>query len=408
MNVKLTAFISSCAIVAIIGAAGCQDSKVVETKNEGKQAQPALTFMLSQAQFTRDANGKPSPGAAKLRLITVRGGETSERILEDEESRVFHKALCTTTNDQTSVWTIGATGAHLKEWRLGDLSLAKTHYSGKFGGKWDRLRDIETLKDGQGRDLWAVATHDQGHVLIVDTQKGTSQTLHTEETTFVHEVEVGDLNGDGLDDFATTPSKPNKAGKSQPGRVDAYLQKPDGSFERAVALSADNRHAKEILVADWNLDGRAELYVVLEGRLGPNRELIKPVEVVRVELRDGRWAETGRTAIPGAKQARVLLLANIDTDRLNELVVTTMRAGIWAIHSYDEPVTQLISGKLSSGFEHAAAAVDVDNDGIAELFVSSEDQDQFTQWSLSDGRWNSSRLTDLGKSEITWSVELCN
>ena len=166
------------------------------------------------------------------------GEKTKMRILEDEESRVFHKAICTKTADTTSLWTIGATGAHLKEWNLEDLSPMKTHYSGKFGGKWDRLRDIEHLKGADGQDLWAIATHDQGHVLVIDKTTGAVTTLHTEKTTFVHEVEVGDFNGDGLQDFATTPSKPNKSGKSQPGRVDAYLQAKDGSFKRMKALGA--------------------------------------------------------------------------------------------------------------------------------------------------------------------------
>ena len=407
MNVKLSTLHLLGSILLLASLPACTGPSEPPSAPPASEPNEAVTLMLAQAQFTRDANGKPSPGAAKLRVVTLKDNSISERILEDDESRVFHKALCKTGPQGTSLWTIGATGAHLKEWDLEGLKLSKTHYSGKFGGKWDRLRDFEPLKGAKGNALWAVATHDQGHVLVIDQLTGEATTLHTEDTTFVHEVEVGDLNGDGLEDFATTPSKPNKAGKSQPGRVDAYLQAADGSFTREVALSAANRHAKEILVTDWNLDGKAELYVVLEGKLGPKRELVDPVQVVRVEHQAGKWLETGRVSIPRAKQARVLLSANIDDDRNPELVVTTMRSGIWSIDSYDQPAQQLISGKLSSGFEHAAAAIDTDKDGIAELYVTSEDQDQFNKWSYKDGRWSSQRLRGLGKSEITWSIEHC-
>ncbi len=408
MNVKSIAIQLLWLSIVAIGLPACSKPAEDASKTTKPEVAPSFTFLLSQAQFTRDANGKPSPGAAKLRIVTVENNSVSERILEDPESRVFHKALCRAGAQGTSLWTIGATGAHLKEWNLSDLTPIKTHYSGKFGGKWDRLRDFETLKSATGEHLWAVATHDQGHVLTFNPTSGAASMLHDEKTTFVHEVEVGDLNGDGLEDFATTPSKPNKAGKSQPGRVDAYLQASDGTFKRAAALSAANRHAKEILVTDWNLDGTAELYVVLEGRLGPQRELVKPVEIVRVEHRDGKWLETGRVAIPRAKQARVLLSANVDEDRNPELIVSTMRSGIWAIDDYGQPARQLISGKLSSGFEHAVTALDTDGDTIAELFVTSEDQDHFSKWSYRDGRWSSQRLRELGKSEITWSIEHCN
>ena len=407
MTGNLSTIVALCLSLILGGAVACQNTAEAPAETPKPSQSKETTFLLSQAQFSRNAEGKPAPGAAKLRIVEMSGEKTKMRILEDEESRVFHKAICTKSADTTSIWTIGATGAHLKEWKLEDLSPIKTHYSGKFGGKWDRLRDIEHLRGADGQDLWAIATHDQGHVLVIDKTTGAVTTLHTEKTTFVHEVEVGDFNGDGLQDFATTPSKPNKSGKSQPGRVDAYLQAKDGSFKRMKALGAQNRHAKEILATDWNGDGTAELYVVLEGELGPSRKLVKPVDIVRAEIQQGEWVETGRVSIPRAKQARVLLAANVDSDATPELVVTTMRSGVWALDSYDAPARLLISGKLSSGFEHAAAAVDVDDDGVSELLISSEDQDALNQWKLDNGRWTATRLATLGKSEITWSIELC-
>ena len=405
---KLSISLASCLLVFGF-TVSCQSSnnEVVETKKpQTKQDSAAqVTLLLSQAQFTRDKDNRPRPGAAKLRVVELNDTKLSERILEDEESRVFHKALC--TQDQ-SLWTIGATGAHLKEWDMSNLSPRATHYSGTFGGKWDRLRDIEEIRGADGSSKWAVATHDQGHVLVLDQRGGNAITVHKEPTTFVHEIEVGDFNGDGLDDFATTPSKPNKSGKSQPGRADAFVQSKDGTFSRMVALEATNRHAKEILATDLNGDGQAELYVVLEGRLGPKRALLEPVKIVQVQLRDGKWTETGAVEIPQAKQARVLLRANLDNDVSPELLVTTMKQGIWMIDSIAEPAKQLVSGKLSSGFEHAAQVTDINSDGIDEIFVSAEDQDQLSQWTFKGDRWTHRKLVNLGASEITWSIEVCS
>ena len=86
-------------------------------------------------------------------------------MLEDPDSNVFHKALPW----DGGLLTIGGSQALLRTWRFADGKwIAETRWNPKFGGKFDRLRDIERGDvDGDGKDELVIATHDQGVIAIV-------------------------------------------------------------------------------------------------------------------------------------------------------------------------------------------------------------------------------------------------
>jgi len=57
----------------------------------------------------------------------------------------------------------------------------------------------------------------------------------------VHEVEIGDVDGDGRNEFFTTPSEPNRLdGVEQGGRIDMYKWDP-ASKSYVRTRSADSR-----------------------------------------------------------------------------------------------------------------------------------------------------------------------
>ena len=66
---------------------------------------------------------------------------------------------------------------------------------------------------GDGSAAIAVATHDQGVVAVVrpDGSGGFSvDELDATPNTIVHEIEIGDLDGDGTLEVYATPSPPNE------------------------------------------------------------------------------------------------------------------------------------------------------------------------------------------------------
>ena len=67
--------------------------------------------------------------------------------------------------------------------------------------------------------------------------------------TFVHEIEIGDLDADGALEVYATPSEPNRLdGTPQSGEVVRYV--PSRKEGRHVVAALGDRHAKEILVDD--------------------------------------------------------------------------------------------------------------------------------------------------------------
>src|SRR5262249_40923242 len=199
----------------------------------------------------------PIPGPARLVLVPVNGGTPT--VIEDPDSNAFHKAMAW----ENGFLTIGATKAELKTWvREGGTWKGTSRWNPTFGGKFDRLRDVEQGDvDRDGKDELVIATHDQGVVAIVHPfDNWRVEEIDRRPNTFVHEIELGDVDGDGQLEIFATPSNPNKLDTEQPGEVTVYRRTTSG-WQRGVVDRPGDTHAKEILAADTDGDGKAELYV---------------------------------------------------------------------------------------------------------------------------------------------------
>ena len=195
-----------------------------------------------------------------------------------------------------------------------------------FGGRWSRMRDAEVAALFEaGEPALAVATHDQGVVATVRPQGGgfRVERLDEEKDTFVHEIEVGDVDGDGTLEVYATPSEPNKLdGTPQPGKVVRYV--PATGEGRVVVADLGQRHAKEILVADVDGDGRDELYVSVEAVEGGN------LEIRRYDA--GTDPAAGRViATLDDTMCRFLTAGDLDGDGAREMVAAAKDTGLWLL-----------------------------------------------------------------------------
>ena len=115
--------------------------------------------------------------------------------------------------------------------------------------------------------------------------------------TFVHEIEVGDVDGDGQIEFYGTPSARNREIlSSQAGGVVQYSFL-DGKYVAKDVVTWSDTHAKEIFVTK---DKPSRLYAVKEA------SVTAPVQIVLLEPKDGSFVETVVTTLNGEKQARFL------------------------------------------------------------------------------------------------------
>jgi FG-GAP-like repeat len=333
-------------------------------------------IVLALAQFV-DVAGKSEPGPARLEFLYRSKGAWHTSALEDPDSNVFHKAMLYEGSEGPRLLTLGGTAAIVKTWTKDGSALeGETIWQKDFGGKWSRMRDAEVADlYGDGSADIAVATHDQGVVAVLrPSPEGFSVVeLDHQPDTIVHEVEIGDLNGDGQLEVYATPSEPNRFdGTPQPGKVVRYV--PAAGEGRTVVADLGDRHAKEILVDDVDGDGTDELYVVVEGQVGEFKELVHPVEIRRYDA-DTKPTEGRLVATIQDRQTRFLTAGDVDGDGRKELVAATFSSGLWLLRPGEDPKgewTLELIDKDSAGFEHAAILTDLDGDGVDELYVASD------------------------------------
>jgi hypothetical protein len=409
-------------------AAGGADSGPAAVRADGgaSKAPPAgreagsKVVLVSQSTFTRADSGQyTTPGPARLIVLRQQGARWEQDVIEDSESTVFHKGMVIAgAGQEPVVATIGGKRALLKLWRrTAEGWRSETVWGPAFGGENDRLRDME-LADvtGDGQPEIVLATHDQGVVAVVRRvgDRWEPQEIDREADIFVHEVEVGDVDGNGVAEIFATPSRPNRGtGGPQPGKVVRYQWNGE-RFDREVVADWDRTHAKEILVADLDGTGGPELYASLEGETEgglcgfPGAKVISPAKILRIERSGGSWSSREVASVPDECLCRFLLAGDLDGDRGPELVAAAFKQGLWMFEPGSElPMKGRNLTRDTGGFEHASVLADGDGDGTPELYVADDDHGRVLRY-----RWTGGQLGDpevlltrtVPRSAITWNL----
>jgi hypothetical protein len=356
-------------------------------------------LLLALAVLDKDEAGKPLPQPAQTGILTRTESGWSYQQIDDPDSNVFHKAMVY----ESGILTLGGTQAILKLWTK--ATPAEVIWQKDFGGKFSRMRDAEVADVyGDGSSAIAVATHDQGVVAVVRPNESAGYEaveLDRQADTFVHEIEIGDLDGDGTLEIYTTPSEPNRFdGTPQPGKVVRYV--PADDERGTVAADLGDRHAKEILVDDVDGDGTDELYVAVEAVTGGQVEIRRfdadtdPTEGVMIaELPD--------------KLCRFLTAGDIDGDGKKEMVAATHKSGLWLLKPGVDAKTKWgveSIDKESSGFEHASILADLDGDGVDELYVASDDHKEVRRYVWEGGKSQREVIHTYPEnlSVFTWNI----
>ena len=373
-------------------------------------------LLVASSQF-RVENGAvtATPGPARLEILTRDGDAWRTEVIEDPGSNVFHKALWwQPESGEPGIITLGGMAAAVKLWRRGESGwTSETLWTESFGGRFDRMRDAEVANlYGDGPAL-AVATHDQGVVATVrpGANGWTVDRIDREPNTFVHEIEIGDLDGNGQLEVYATPSEPNDlGGGAQSGHVVRYV--PGAQQGRVVVADLGNRHAKEIWVGDADGDGRDELYVAVEALTrgsGGSVELVEPVEIRRYDHDTPPTGGAVIARIPGERLTRFLTVGDVDGDGRREMVIATFRNGLWLARPGRDPRGEWSLESIdreSSGFEHTALLTDLDGDGTDELYVGSDDQGELRQYTWVNGRPRREVILrrEVPRAIMTWNI----
>ena len=388
--------LAAVASLAFMWGSGCGET--VSERSDGQRRGDAL--LLAVSVFGTNQDGSPKPLPARLTALIPDGDEWRRLFIDDPDSNVFHKALVYRSDSTEGLLTLGGTQAIVKLWSPDGHSTRL--WERDFGGDFSRMRDAE-VGDlyGDGSAAIAIATHDQGVVAVLrpDPAGGFSlDELDAAADTVVHEIELGDLDGDGVLEVYATPTPPNRVdGTPQPGTVARYV--PAVGEGRVSVADLGSRHAKEILVQDVDGDGRDELYVSVEAVSGGQ------VEIRRYEA-DTDPADGQLVATLNDRLCRFLTAGDVDGDGGLELVAATHRGGIWLLQPDGDAWSKHLIASDSSSFEHAAILLDLDDDGRDELYVASDDQGQVRRYSWDEGAWTREIIwehTD-GLPRFTWNI----
>ena len=372
---------------------------------EPLMGEPVPSLLVTQAWFWKDENGDSQPGPARLEIWRSKTDGWDRVRLEDSDSNVFHKAI----PFQDGILTIGAERALLKHWTMKDGRWSsETLWERDWKGKFNRLRDIEVGDvNHDGKEDLVIATHDAGVVTVIEPKSADSKQTLIEldevKDTFVHEIEIGDIDGDGKLEFFATPSDRNQSKKSQAGKVVMYRW--DGTeYKRTIVEEYKKTHAKEILVADVTGDNQSELFSVLEAeRVG--KAIIKPVEIRQyTEQADGTFKGEAAFTLKD-EQCRFLVPGDFDHDGQIDLVAAGYHSGLWIARQTDDGQweTTLID-KDSSGFEHTSYATDIDGDGKAELVVAADNQASLNIYRWNGTAFDKEKIGDIAPNTFTWNI----
>jgi hypothetical protein len=388
-------------------------------KGAGTPSDLPAGLLIAYAQFEigRDGKATARPGPARLEMLTRTEGRWKIEVIEDPESNVMHKAMMyKPVEGGAGILTFNGTEATVKLWRrAADGFKSDTLWKEDFGGKFSRMRDAEVADVyGDGRQYVVVGTHDQGVVAVIrpGKQGGFSVVkLGGSPDTFIHEIEVGDLNGDKVLEVYATPSEPNRMDDpEQKGSVIRYVPKSKEGPE--VVADLGNRHAKEILVGDVDGDGRDELYAAVEAltsKRGGSVRIVEPVEIRRYDA-DTPPDRGAVVATLDDRFCRFLTAGDVDGDGRKEMVAAAFRSGVWLLRPPPPgekgawKVTSI--NRKSSGFEHAALLSDLDGDGRDELYVAADDQGELHRYVWRNGAFQ--RETISGRAVpgamMTWNI----
>jgi hypothetical protein len=247
-----------------------------------------------------------------------------------------------------------------------------------FGGEVDRLRDFEVADvTGDGVEDIVIATHDQGVVAVL-AWNGNAYQLHElcrTRNTFVHEIELGDVDGDGRSEIFATPSQPNKLdGSIQTGEI-AMFKFAEGKWHHRTVDKLATRHAKEILCVTLAGESKAVLFSSLEGERMTSDHLSDSTAIRLYRFESDPPTAQDIASISG-RLCRFLTFGDTDGDGRGELIVSTERSGIWKLTPEAGAWKKQLIAVETSGFEHATYLRDLNGDGVDEIYVASDEQQE--------------------------------
>ncbi|MEZ5978624.1 MAG: VCBS repeat-containing protein [Planctomycetota bacterium] len=371
--------------------------------------------------FVADPDGwklEPVAGLAVEDVEWTTKGANAAKAFQLKNGNVVHKAMWfEPEHSDPGILSISANAAMVKLWRKsGDGWKGETLWTGVIGDAEQRIRDVEVGDvDGDGHDEIVFVSHDRGRVYVLDERddgKFDAQMIsETDEPYWIHEVELGNVDGDAALEIFTTPSEPNQFdGEHQIGRIERF-DFQGGSYVRSIVEDDPETHAKEILVTDFDGDGKCELFAAMEAKeIRANFTSDYPGHLVLYTFEGEGRPKRETVGDLVAPMCRFLVCGDTTGDGEPEIIAATKNEGILCFEKDGDTWSRrLVAGSYrSSGFEHAALLRDVDGDGVLDIVAAGDDQKKiqaFVYDPATPPRWMPNLILDCRDQDyMAWNL----
>jgi hypothetical protein len=161
-----------------------------------------------------------------------------------------------------------------------------------------------------------------------------------------------------------------------------------------------------VLVADVDGDGKEELYASVEAQMGEGFKIDVPVDIVRFDWKDGKYAPTPVMQMAGERFCRFLTAGDVDGDGAAELVAAAFSTGVWVIEKGADGYKGKVIDAKSGGFEHAAWLTDIDNNGQLELYVADDNAGELKQHVFENGAFRTTVIHKrlVPRQAMVWNI----
>lgn len=355
---------------------------------------------------------------SKIIILDENLGTFTEFLISS--SNFSHKALIVDIDNDgiNELIGIGGDRAIMKLYKIKESKIIDEEII--WNTTFRRIRDVEFGDlNGDGKPELVAVTHEEGVVGILSYLNSRWEINEINnlfgEETFIHEVEIGDVDNDGENEFVTTPSFPNirknitdsnqsKKPNNQPGKISVF-NFLDNKFQETIIDSFADSPVKEIVIGDLDNDGKNELIASKRG-IKVNGTLVENMKILMYNFDSikNEFIKKEIFSIDDFK-SRGMTFSDVDGDGLNELVIGTELKGLLILsESFGKWKYEVIDSSIKE--VNSVYAFDFDGDMKDEIIAASNENSKVYIYKKDSDSWEKRMILELPENTKIWAIDV--
>jgi len=363
---------------------------------------------------TSNLNTSYNITTSKIVILDDNLGTFTEFLINS--SSFSHKGLVVDIDNDGSNELIGIGGykAIMKLYKIRESKIIDEKII--WNTTFQRIRDVEYGDvNGDGKPELVAVTHKNGVVGVLSYLNSRWEINEInnsfEKKTFIHEIEIGDVDNDGENEFVTTPTSLNIPKTSnvsnrvnQPGKISVF-NFLDNKFQETIIDSFTDSSVKEIVIGDLDNDGKNELIASKRG-IKVNETLVENLKILMYNFDPtiNKFIKKEIFSIDDFK-SRGMAFSDVDGDGLNELVIGTESKGVLILsENFGEWKYEVIDSSIKK--VNSVYAFDFDGDMKDEIIAASNENSKVYMYKKDSDSWEKRMILELPENTRIWAIDV--